>query len=119
MRISEKGLALIKRFEELRLEAYFDGGGVPTLGYGSTLGVRMGMTITPGEAERRLFADIERHDIDPYLDGAPTTQNQYDAMQSLAFNIGLGDPFRKPICRGLPNLQRPQVSQGRQIQPRC
>lgn len=100
MKISPAGLAIIKRAENLRLDAYLDGGGVPTIGYGSTLGVHMGMTITPGEAERRLLADIERLDINPLLDGAPTTQNQYDAMQSLAFNIGLGDPFHKPPIPG-------------------
>jgi lysozyme len=80
----------------LRLDAYRDGGGVPTIGYGSTLGVHMGMTITPGEAERRLMEDVERLDINPFLDGAATAQNQFDAMQSLAFNIGLGDPDHKP-----------------------
>jgi len=100
MQISEKGIALIKRFESLRLEAYLDTGNVPTIGFGSTHGVHMGMVITPGEAERRLLEDIERLNIDPFLDGAATTQNQFDAMQSLAFNIGLGDPFRKPIIEG-------------------
>jgi len=100
MKISDRGIALIKRFESLRLEAYLDTGNVPTIGFGSTLGVHMGMVITPGEAERRLLEDIERLNIAPFLDGAATTQNQYDAMQSLAFNIGLGDPFRKPIAEG-------------------
>jgi lysozyme len=47
------------------------------------------MTITPGEAERRLMDDLDRHDITPYLDNCPTSQCQYDAMTSLAFNIGL------------------------------
>jgi lysozyme len=89
MKISDRGLALVKRAEGLRLDAYLDTGNVPTIGYGSTLGVHMGMTITPGEAERRLMDDIGRHDITPYLDNCPTTQNQYDAMTSLAFNIGL------------------------------
>lgn len=90
MKIGDKGLALIKRCEGMRLDAYLDGGGVPTIGYGSTLGVHMGMSITPGEAERRLIDDLARHDITPYLDGCATTQNQFDAMTSLAFNIGLG-----------------------------
>lgn len=96
MKIGDKGLALIKRSEGLKLDAYQDGGLIWTIGYGSTLGVHKGMTITPGEAERLLLADLEHHDITPFLDGAPTTQNQFDAMQSLAFNIGLGDPFHKP-----------------------
>lgn len=89
MRISDKGLALIKRAEGLKLDAYQDGGGVWTIGYGSTLGVHKGMAITPGEAERRLTDDLDRHDITPYLDGCKTSQCQFDAMTSLAFNIGL------------------------------
>jgi lysozyme len=89
MQISPKGLALLKRFEGLRLDAYLDGGGVPTIGYGSTKGVHMGMVITPGEAERLLLGDLSRHDITPYLDGCATSQCQFDAMTCLAFNIGL------------------------------
>ena len=89
MKISDAGLALIKRSEGLRLDAYLDGANVPTIGYGSTLGVHMGQVITPGEAERKLQEDIARHDITPLLDGCPTKQCEYDAMTSLAFNIGL------------------------------
>ena len=89
MTINDAGLALIKRAEGLRLEAYQDGGSVWTIGYGSTLGVHKGMVITPGEAERRLLEDLSRHDITPYLDGCATTPNQFAAMTSLAFNIGL------------------------------
>lgn len=89
MKINDAGLALIKRSEGLRLEAYQDGGGVWTIGYGSTHGVNPGSTITPGEAERLLMEDLERHDITPYLDCCPTTANQFSAMTSLAFNIGL------------------------------
>ena len=88
MKIGNAGLALIKKAEGLRLDAYQDQGGVWTIGYGSTLGVHAGMTITPGEAERRLTDDIARHDITPLLTGK-TSQNQFDAMTSLAFNIGL------------------------------
>jgi lysozyme len=89
VKISDRGLALIKRAEGLKLDAYLDGGGVPTIGYGSTKGVHMGMTVTPGEAERLLVDDLGRHDISPYLDGCSTSQCQFDAMTSLAFNIGL------------------------------
>ena len=89
MKINDAGLALIKRAEGLRLDAYQDGGGVWTIGYGSTLGVHKGMVITPGEAERRLFDDLSRHDITPFICDCATTDNQFSAMTSLAFNIGL------------------------------
>ena len=89
MKIGDAGLALIKKAEGLKLDAYQDGGGVWTIGYGSTLRVHQGVVITPGEAERRLLDDLSRHDITPYLDGCATKQCQFDAMTRLAFNIGI------------------------------
>lgn len=90
MQISSAGLALIKRAEGLRLEPYLDRpNGVWTIGYGSTRGVTKGQVITPGEAERLLIEDLERHDIGPLLGGCATMQREFDAMTSLAFNIGL------------------------------
>src|SRR5690242_4450329 len=55
MRTSKQGIEFIKRHEGLRLTAYDDGGGVFTIGYGSTRGVRKGMVITEGQAEARLI----------------------------------------------------------------
>jgi len=89
MQISEKGLALIREWEGCRLTAYQDGGKVWTIGYGHTKGVKPGQTITQFEADELLRMDVEDHDITDLLDGVPTTQNQFDAMSSLAFNIGL------------------------------
>jgi GH24 family phage-related lysozyme (muramidase) len=40
--VNEAGLDLIKSSEGCKLEAYLDGGGVPTIGYGSTKGIKMG-----------------------------------------------------------------------------
>jgi lysozyme len=89
MHIGDFGIALIKSCEGMKLDAYQDTGGVWTIGYGHTLGVKKGDTITPGEAERLLVEDIGRHDITPLLNGCPTKQTQFDAMTSLAFNIGM------------------------------
>lgn len=46
MKISNKGLELIKKFEGCRLAAYKDSSGVWTIGYGHTRGVAAGQTIT-------------------------------------------------------------------------
>ena len=99
MKIGPDGLSLIKRWEGLKLDAYQDGGGVWTIGYGSTLGVHQGMVITPGEADRLLLADLERHDINPLLDGCPTSQHQFDAMTCLAFNIGLNNFHNSTVLK--------------------
>jgi lysozyme len=89
LRISNAGLELIKQFEGCQLTAYKCPAGVWSIGFGHTQGVKRGQTITQFEADELLRLDVEDHDITPYLDGVPTSQNQFDAMSSLAFNIGL------------------------------
>jgi lysozyme len=94
MKINEAGKALIKRFEGLRLEAYRCPSGVLTIGFGSTgPHVKQGMVITPGEADRLLDKDLARFEtgVTAMLCGVPTTENEFSAMVSLAFNIGLGN----------------------------
>ena len=98
-KVSSAGINLIKQFEGCRLTAYPDPGtgGEPwTIGYGATLidgkPVRRGKTITQAEADALLTEDIERH-ADPVralLAGMRTTQNQFDALVSFAFNVGVG-----------------------------
>lgn len=99
-RINAEGLALIKQFEGLRLQAYRCPADVPTIGYGSTGShVRMGMTITEAEAERLLMEDLERFEK-AVADAAPSsTDNQFSAMISLAFNIGIGAFQKSTVLR--------------------
>lgn len=87
MQISERGLAFIRQWEGCELKAYLDGGGVATIGVGHTKGVKLGQTISQAEADELLLEDIEDHDIGPLIGSAK--QNEFDAMTSLAFNIGL------------------------------
>jgi lysozyme len=90
MKVSEKGIAFLRDREDCRLSAYRDGGGVWTIGVGHTgPDVHEGQTITQFEADELLRMDLEDHDISPLLGNAKTSQAQFDAMTSLAFNIGL------------------------------
>ena len=64
-------------------------GDVPTLGFGTTDGVRMGDTITPQKAVQRALQDVAK------FEGAvkqcvrvPLHQYEYDAYISLSYNIG-------------------------------
>ena len=66
-------------------------GDVPTIGFGTTAGVRMGDTITPQVAVSRALSDVSK------FEGAlkrcvkvPLTQGEYDAYLSLSYNIGSG-----------------------------
>lgn len=98
MRVSDAGIALIKSFEGLELEAYPDPatGGEPwTIGYGHTGEVTPGMVITEAEADELLLQDVAQFEM--CVNGAlqvPVTQGQFDALVSFAFNLG---------CRNLRN----------------
>lgn len=93
MKISQKGVDLIKSFEGLELKAYKDSVGVTTIGYGSTGShVSMGMTITKEQAEQLLKKDLERFEKGVSdIVKVPLNQNQFDALVSFSFNLGLGN----------------------------
>lgn len=91
MKISDKGLALIKRFEGLKLTAYRCPAGILTIGYGSTgPHVKHGMIITEAEAEALLRKDVARFEDGVNHIVGPCTQGQFDSLVSFAFNLGLG-----------------------------
>jgi lysozyme len=95
VKLSQKGIELIKQFEGYSSKAYPDPatGGAPwTIGYGTTKGVKPGMVITAQQAEKMLRDDVAKFESGvSSLITAPTTQGQFDAMVSLAYNIGLGN----------------------------
>ncbi|MBO0934607.1 lysozyme [Fibrella aquatilis] len=90
MKISKKGLDLIKYFEQLRLTAYYCPANVLTIGYGHTgHDVHEGLTITQEHATDLLLDDVARFETCVnHTISKPLTQNQFDALVSLAYNIG-------------------------------
>ena len=93
MKISPVGIELIKRNEGCRLNAYQDVVGVWTIGYGHTEGVHPGLTITQEQADKMLVDELNNvygPGVERALAGSPTTQSQFDALVSLAYNIGIG-----------------------------
>lgn len=94
MKTSAKGIALIKRFEQLRLKAYKCTAGVWTIGWGHTSGVKEGDTCTAAQAEEWLKQDIADAEDAVNWQGLKLNQNQFDALVSFVFNAG--EPhFRK------------------------
>ena len=91
MKTSQKGIDLIKRFEGCSLTAYKCPAGRWTIGYGHTNGVEKGQKITKKQAESFLKEDIELYEdgVNKYV-SAPLTQNQFDALVSFTYNVGLG-----------------------------
>lgn len=93
-KLSEKGLALLKRFEGCKLEAYRDSANIPTIGYGHIQNVKMGDKITQAQADQFLKEDVAKFErgVNRFIRelGVTITQNQFDALVSFAFNVGLG-----------------------------
>lgn len=96
MKLSGNGIELLKRFEGLALEAYQDIAGIWTIGYGHTgPDVKPGMRITEHEADDLLRRDLApREDAVSRLTSTSLNRNEFDALVSFVYNIGV-DAFRK------------------------
>ena len=80
-------------------------GDVPTIGFGTTEGVKLGDTIKPPQALQRALTDVQK------FEGAikqcvtvPLHQAEYDAYTSLAYNIGSGAFCRSTLVVKLNSL---------------
>lgn len=92
MRVSDLMIARLKKFENCRLSAYRDSKGVPTIGYGHTKGVKMGMVITKEKAEELLREDLAV--FEAYVSkNVPkaNTQGRFDALVDFCYNCGTGN----------------------------
>ena len=98
MKISEKGLDLIKQFEGFSAKPYLDVALVPTIGYGLTHyidGRKVTMDdheMTKETATYMLENQVDKlygQAVSAYATGE-TTQNQFDALTSFAYNLGTG-----------------------------
>lgn len=88
--LSAAGLVGIANFEGFSEKAYIPvAGDVPTIGFGSTEGVKMGDTITVPKAIERLHRDTEKAEsaIGRCVK-VPISQGEFDAFTSFAFNVG-------------------------------
>lgn len=89
MKTSAIGLSLIMRFESFRSIKYQDGGGVWTIGWGHTgIGVSES-PITRDRAKELLKEDVRHaeHAVSTLVE-VKLSQDQFDALVSLVFNIG-------------------------------
>ena len=95
-----KGIAIIRKYEGLKLRAYICPSGLPTIGYGATFyingsRVQIGDVITIDHADKllhfqvKLFADEVRRTVKSNIN-----ENQLGALVSFCFNVG-GAAFAK------------------------
>lgn len=100
MKTSENMIAIIKKFEGLRLKAYKCPAGVYTIGYGHTENVFVDSEISELMADQILRKDLKKfeqtiNDLD-----LPLLQCEFDALVSFAFNVGIGN-FNKSTLKKL------------------
>lgn len=100
MKLDSQGFKLIQGFEGLKLNAYKDSAGIPTIGYGNITyidgsKVKMGDIITQDNADKlfQYYANKFADQIDAVVT-KPINQNQFNAIVSLSYNIG-PEAFKK------------------------
>jgi len=102
MKISKAGLDLIKQYEGLKLTAYRCSAGVLTIGYGHTHGVKTGDVITAQQADEYLREDVQIAELNVNTNvKTPLTQNQFDALVSFVFNVGVGNFVKSTLLKKL------------------
>ena len=110
MQISQQGINFIKEFEGFRANVYLDMAGVRTIGYGSTGAFMRGLVnVTEAQATEMLKSAVDdvfgsKISNDLARLGVILNQNEFDAIVSMAYNVGvaglLGSTLYKDIVNG-------------------
>lgn len=111
-RVSRAAIELIKRFEGYRRKAAQLPDGRWTIGHGHTLTAREGAEVSEDDAEALLIYDLiaVSHVVNEST-FAPLTQNQFDALCSFAFNLGLDNFRRSQVLK--------RLNEGAHLQAAC
>lgn len=99
-RINAAGLELIKTYEGLALRSYRCAAGRWTVGYGHTATALPGQEIDEHKADELLQADLRGFEkAVAELVQVPLNDNQFAALVSLAFNIGVAALARSTLIK--------------------
>lgn len=101
--LSASALVAIALHEGYKENAYVPlAGDVPTIGFGTTTGVKLGDKTSPEKALQAALRDIQK------FEGAlkqcvkvPLTQGEYDGYISLSYNIGSSSFCRSTLVKKL------------------
>lgn len=107
MQASNQVFMLLKKFEGFRSRAYLCPAGVPTIGYGFTKDVKLGDVMTQDQANERLKVEVSNfakrmHNILSQYN-IDVNQNQFDALVSFAYNVGLENFINSTLFKKLMN----------------
>lgn len=99
--INERGLNVIRKSEGLRLNSYFLAGQW-LIGYGHASTAKKGMTITVDHADLLLMSDVRRAEEGVRrLVKVRLNENEFSALVSLAYNMGVGAFAKTEVLRRL------------------
>ena len=115
MKLSDNGFRLLGELEGIVLRPYKDSVGIPTIGIGSTYyedGTKVKMTDKAITKERAI--QLAKNVVKSFEEQVnksillPMTQNQFDAMVLLCYNIGKSGFARSSVVRNfnLGNIQK-------------
>ena len=92
MKVSQECIDLVKFFEGFESKAYLCPANVWTIGYGRTKNLKEGDTVNKMQAERDLLEELEEFG-EQVLNTVqvPLLQNQFDALTSWTYNLGVGN----------------------------
>lgn len=114
MQLSNKGFEMLAVFEGFRAKPYLDSVGVPTIGYGNTYyldGRKVKMSDPPISKDNakklkmavinKDFAPVVNRLLEKEIKAGQINQNMFDALISLAYNIGVGAFSTSSVIRHL------------------
>ena len=106
-------LNFIKKYEGFKLKAYQDSVGIWTIGYGTIMypdgnKVEQGDVITPQQATDYLMYEVEKKSkaVEQYIKTI-LTQNQFDALVSFAYNVGVSAFKNSTLLLSLIHISEP------------
>lgn len=125
MQMSENGLELLKQWEGFKLAVYKDSAGLPTIGVGHLITkseLAAGTIVIGGVAVQyaggltdQQALDLLSQDVTPAEQAVNTrvtvelNQNQFDALVSFTFNVGVGAFTGSTLLKVLNQSQYDQV----------
>ena len=114
MKVSKQGMDLIKEFEGFRAKPYLCSAGVPTIGYGSTrYADGDGVSLRDPAISESQAEELFRTTLASYEAGVSKAvkveieQNEFDALVSLCYNIGIGNFTSSTLVRLLNGGEAP------------
>ena len=92
MKVSQECVDLVKFFEGFEAKAYLCPANVWTIGYGRTKNVKEGDVVNKRQAERDLLEELEEFGNQVFFAvQVPLEQNEFDALTSWTYNLGVGN----------------------------